>query len=146
MQHFLAVLYAIAVLALHVSAPLAGDTPDLRAPAAPRVQTAEAAQPRARGTGKQTGYDAAFVKMNDVPKKLRAGQVFYVEYTMKNKGNEGWGPDNEKHTVLRSREPDDNKTWGTFFITQGQGTAVPPGKEFTTFLTGRGCIDTYRVK
>jgi lysophospholipase L1-like esterase len=99
--------------------------------AAPRVKTEEAPQPRARSAEKQTGYDAKFVKMNNIPKKLLAGQVFHVEYTMKNTGNEGWGPDNEKHTVLRSREPDDNKTWGTFFITQGQGTAVPPGKEFT---------------
>jgi hypothetical protein len=99
--------------------------------AAPRVKTEEAPQPRTRSAEGQTGYDAKFVKMNSVPKRLLAGQVFYVEYTMKNTGNEGWGPDNEKHTVLRSREPDDNRTWGTFFITQGQGTAVPPGKEFT---------------
>jgi hypothetical protein len=79
----------------------------------------------------RAAYDARFVKMNDVPKRLLAGEVFFAEITMKNSGSQGWGPENEKHTVLRSQEPADNRTWGTSFITQGQGTNVPAGKEFT---------------
>ncbi len=81
--------------------------------------------------GDPAAYDAQFVKMTEVPKKLLTGEVFFVEITMRNTGAQGWGPENEKHTVLRSQEPADNETWGTFFITQGQGTNVPPGKEFT---------------
>jgi hypothetical protein len=76
-------------------------------------------------------YDAKFVRMTEVPKKLLAGQAFFIEITMRNTGVQSWGPQNEKHTVLRSLAPENNDTWGTFFITQGQGTTVPVGKEFT---------------
>ncbi len=79
----------------------------------------------------RAALDAKFIGMRGVPKVLLAAQVFYVEITFENTGSEGWGPENEKHVILRSQEPADNETWGTFFITQGQGTDVPPGKRFT---------------
>ena len=82
------------------------------------------------GDGQRPSHDAKFIGMTDVPAKLLAGQVFYVEIVMENTGSSGWGPENEKHVVLRAQDPADNETWGTFFINQGQGTDVPAGKRF----------------
>jgi len=80
---------------------------------------------------KAPGHDARLVKMTELPKKLLTGQVFRVAITMKNTGARSWGPEIPKHTVLRSQAPPDNTTWGTYFITQGQGTNCKPGGEFT---------------
>src|SRR5437016_3039402 len=76
-------------------------------------------------------WDAKFVKM-DVPKTVAADQVFAVKITMKNTGTETWKEGRDiVPTSLRSQSPEDNKTWGTNFIIQGQGTTVAPGQEFT---------------
>jgi len=77
------------------------------------------------------GLDAKFVKMSKLPKELLAGQVFRVAITMKNTGTRAWGPAIKDHSVLRSRAPADNTTWGTHFIIQGQGKTCKPGAEFT---------------
>ncbi len=83
-----------------------------------------AAQPNAE-------YDAKFVKM-EVPKTVVADQVFSVKITMKNTGTATWKEARDiLPSSLRAVSPDNNKTWGTDFIIQGQGTMVAPGKEFT---------------
>ncbi len=80
---------------------------------------------------KAAGWDAKYVKM-DVPQAVRADQVFAVKITMKNAGTETWKEGRDiTPTSLRSQSPDDNDTWGTSYIIQGQGTAVAPGQEFT---------------
>ncbi|MHC4716044.1 MAG: hypothetical protein ACYS5V_03685 [Planctomycetota bacterium] len=105
------------------------------------IPAAATLEPVAAGTEGQTraapaatsprALDAAFVKMSELPRKLLAGELFQVSITMKNIGSQAWGPEIPKHTVLRSRAPADNTTWGTHFIIQGQGTACKPGDEFT---------------
>lgn len=74
-------------------------------------------------------YDAAYVRM-EIPQKVLAGQVFPARIVMKNTGSVSWREDKRTHTTLRSQDPDNNFTWGTNYIIQGQGTKVEPGAEF----------------
>lgn len=97
-----------------------------------RHAAAEAAgQAQAPGPANLPEYDAKFVRMDQLPKKLLTGQVFRAAITMKNTGTQSWGPEIKKHSVLRSEDPADNTTWGTHFFIQGQGTTCKPGNEFT---------------
>ncbi len=50
---------------------------------------------------------------------------------MRNTGTGSWGPRNDAHGLLRSLDPPNNKTWGTDFIIQRQGTNCEPGREFS---------------
>ena len=74
-------------------------------------------------------YDAKFVRM-EVPKKVQTDEVFKVVIVMRNTGARSWGPANDAHGLLRSVPPN-NKTWGTDFIIQRQGTNCKPGQEFS---------------
>ncbi len=91
----------------------------------------QAGQAQGPGGAEAPEYDAAFVKMSQLPEKLLTDQVFKAAITMKNTGSRSWGPEIKDHSVLRSQAPPDNTTWGTYFIIQGQGTACRPGEEFT---------------
>ncbi len=74
--------------------------------------------------------DARFVRM-EIPRKVLTDQVFQAKIVMKNTGSEAWREDRGRHTRLRSQDPQDNMTWGTNFIIQGQGSVVNPGDEWT---------------
>ncbi|HSQ58679.1 MAG TPA: hypothetical protein VLM40_23360, partial [Gemmata sp.] len=76
-------------------------------------------------------WDATYVTMI-VPKTVEADQTFAVAITMKKTGTRTWqfGEGNTPAT-LRSQSPEENETWGTKYIIQGQGTKVAPGQQFT---------------
>jgi hypothetical protein len=86
---------------------------------------------RAADPPKAAAWDAKYVRM-DVPTTVTANQVFAVKITMKNTGTETWKEARDIiPSSLRSQSPDDNDTWGTNYIIQGQGTVIAPGQEFT---------------
>lgn len=64
-------------------------------------------------------FDAKYVKM-EVPKQVLTDQVFLAKITMKNTGSQTWKEANRSHACLRSQDPQDNMTWGTNYIIQGQ--------------------------
>ena len=77
--------------------------------------------------------DSRFVRQ-EVPRKVRAGQVFTAKITMKNAGRLAWKEVWRQvgtNTQLISQSSPDSATWGTSYIIQGQGTQVAPGAEFT---------------
>ena len=104
--------------------------------ASPATAPAAAATGPATATASATQaipeLDAAFVSMK-VPKTLKVGEVFRAEIVMRNTGSLAWKPiwrQQGTETVLLSQDPQDNKTWGTSYIIQGQGTEVAPGRDF----------------
>jgi len=80
--------------------------------------------------GATAEFDAKYVKM-EIPKQVLTDQVFLAKITIKNTGSQAWKEASRSHTCLRSQDPQDNLTWGTNYIIQGQGTEVKPGEEFT---------------
>lgn len=73
-------------------------------------------------------FDAEFVRM-EIPRKVLTDEVFPVKIVLKNTGTRAWREDQGTHTRLRSQDPEDNRTWGTNYIIQGQGVNVDPGAE-----------------
>jgi hypothetical protein len=83
------------------------------------------------GTAQEPGapFDAEFVRM-EIPKKVLTDEVFPAKIVLKNTGTRAWREDQGTHTRLRSQDPEDNLTWGTSYIIQGQGVNVEPGAEW----------------
>ena len=67
------------------------------------------------------------------PIELVTDEVFIMNVIMKNTGTETWGQyisEGERGASLLSRDPDYNDTFGTFFISPGQGSRTQPGETF----------------
>ncbi len=84
---------------------------------------------------KTAPMDAGYVRM-EIPAKVLTDQVFQAKIVMRNTGSRAWREDKGTHTRLRSQYPDDNMTWDTNYMIQGQGVNVEPGAEcvFTSNL------------
>jgi hypothetical protein len=67
-----------------------------------------------------------------IPNNLITDEVFYAEIRMRNTGTQNWGADQgETAVTLVSKNPNFNNTWGTYFISLGQGNSIAPGETFT---------------
>ena len=92
------------------------------------------------GGGTETNCELISVSVNGEPYMtgsgavtLLTGQVFSFSVIMKNTGTGTWGQPadgGQYGATLFSRDPDYNDTFGTFFLSPGQGSCVKPGETF----------------